>query len=113
MGRWRLPMSPHALSAKVVEYGMRDIVRGDGGTVSGFLQATKMADDIAYFKWRLRALFVAGPQGEVKFIDNGYRELTGGTGQFASLRGVGSILIGFVSKTDRRYLLEGDISPAP
>jgi hypothetical protein len=58
-------------------------------------------------------LFVAGPDGKAKFIDNGYWELTGGTGQFASMRGVGTMLIEFVSKTDRRYVLEGDISPAP
>jgi hypothetical protein len=99
--------------AKVVEYGMHDIVRGNGGEASGYLEATTTGGDIAYFRWRLRAFFVAGPDGKAKVIDNGYWELAGGTGQFATKRGVGTMLLEFVSKTDRRYVLEGDISPAP
>ncbi len=99
--------------AKVVEYGMHDVTSGDGANANGYLEATTTGGDIAYFRWRLRAVFVAGPDGKTKVIDNGYWELTGGTGQFASLRGVGTLLLEFVSKTDRRYFLEGDISPAP
>lgn len=99
--------------AKVVEYGMHDVTRGDGGKASGYLEATTTGGDIAYFRWRLRALFVAGPDGKAKVINNGYWELTGGTGQFATMRGVGTMLLEFVSKTDRRFVLEGDISPAP
>jgi len=99
--------------AKVVEYGIHDVTRGEGGKASGYLEATTTGGDIAYFRWRLRALFVMGPDGKTKVIDNGYWELTGGTGQFAAMRGVGTLLLEFVSKTDRRYLLEGDISPAP
>jgi hypothetical protein len=99
--------------ARVVEYGMHDVVRGDGGRATGYLEATTTDGDIAYFKWHLRARFVAGPDGKTTVIDNGHWELVGGTGQFASMRGVGTLLLEFVSKTDRRYLLEGDISPAP
>ena len=99
--------------AKVVEYGMHDVTRGDGGKASGYFEATTTGGDIAYFRWRLRALFVAGADGKAKVIDNGYWELTGGTGQFATMRGVGTMLLEFVSKTDRRIVLEGDISPAP
>ncbi len=99
--------------AKVVEYGMHDVTRGDGGKASGYFEATTTGGDIAYFRWRLRALFVAGPDGKAKIINNGYWELTGGTGQFATMRGVGTMLLEFVSKTDRRFVLEGDISPAP
>lgn len=99
--------------ANVVEYGMHDVVVGEGGEASGYLAATATGGDIAYIQWQLRALFVAGPDGKAKVIDNGHWELAGGTGQFASMRGVGTIRIEFVSKTDRRYVLEGDISPAP
>ncbi len=99
--------------AQVVEYGIHDVTRGDGGKASGYLEAITTGGDIAYFRWRLRALFVAGSDGKAKVIDNGYWELTGGTGQFATMRGVGTLLLEFVSKTDRRFLLEGDISPAP
>ena len=99
--------------AKVVEYGMHDVTRGDSGKASGYFEATTTGGDIAYFRWRLRAWFVAGPDGKTKVINNGYWELTGGTGQFATMRGVGTMLLEFVSKTDRRFVLEGDISPAP
>lgn len=99
--------------AKVVEYGMHDIVAGDSGTASGYLEAATAGGDIAYFHWRLRAVFVKGADGKTKVIDNGDWQLAGGTGQFANKRGVGTLLLEFVSKTDRRYVLEGDISPAP
>ena len=99
--------------AKVVEYGMHDVTSGEGGTANGYLEATTTGGDIAYFEWRLRAFFVAGPDGNTRVINSGYWELTGGTGQFATMRGVGTLRLEFVSKTDRRYVLEGDISPAP
>ena len=99
--------------AKVVEYGLHDITRGESGKASGYFEATTTGGDIAYFRWRLRAVFVAGPDGKAKVINNGYWELTGGTGQFATLRGVGNMLLEFVSKTERRFVLEGDVSPAP
>lgn len=99
--------------AAVAEYGMHDVTRGQGGKASGYLVATTSEGDVAYFHWRLRALFVAGPDGKAKVIDNGLWELAGGTGRFESMRGVGTLVLEFVSKTDRRYLLQGDISPAP
>jgi hypothetical protein len=101
------------VGADVVEYGMHDIMRGDGGERSGYFEVTTTGGDLAYFRWRSRSLYVAGPDGEAKVIDNGYWELTGGTGQFATLRGVGTLLRERVSKTNRRYVLQGDISPAP
>ena len=101
------------VDAKVVEYGMHDVTRGKGGKASGYLEATTTGGDIAYFRWRLRAFFVVGADGKAQVIDNGYWELAGGTGQFAAMRGVGTLLLEFVSKTNRRYLLDGDISPVP
>jgi hypothetical protein len=99
--------------ATVVEYGFHDVTSGVGGDASGYLEATTTGGDVAYFRWHLRALFVAGPDGKSRLINNGYWELSGGTGQFAAMRGVGSLFLEPVSKTDRRFLLEGDISPAP
>ena len=99
--------------AKVVEYGMHDVTNGDSGTASGYLEVTTTGGDIAYFRWSLRAFFVAEPDGKTRLINNGHWELAGGTGQFAAMRGVGTMLIEFVNKTDRRYLLDGDIAPAP
>ena len=99
--------------AKVVEFGMHDVMRGEDAKASGYIEATTRAGDIAYFRWRLRASFVSGPDGKVKPINGGYWELSGGTGAFATLRGVGTMLIEFLNKTERRYVLEGDLSPAP
>lgn len=99
-------------NAKVVEYGMHDVTRGDRAKASGYIEATTIEGDIAYFRWRLRAAFVAGPDGKPKLVNSGNWELTGGTGQFATLRGVGTMYIEFLNKTERRYVLEGDLSPA-
>lgn len=98
---------------EVVEYGMHDLTRGESGKASGYFEATTTDGDAAYFWWRLRAFFIAGPDGTAEVINNGSWELTGGTGQFATMRGVGTMLLEFVSKTDRRFVLTGDISPAP
>lgn len=99
--------------AKVAEYGMHDVTGGVGGEASGYLVATTTGGDIAYFRWQLRAFFVAGPDGKSEVINSGHWELAGGTGQFATQRGVGSLSLEFPSKTERRYILTGDISPAP
>jgi len=99
--------------AKVLEYGFHDVTLGEGGEASGYFEATTTAGDTAYFRWRLRARFVAGPEDKAKVINSGYWELAGGTGPFAGQRGVGTIVLEFVSKTDRRFVLNGDISPAP
>ena len=99
--------------AKVVEYGLHDVTLGENAKASGYIEAVTTGGDIAYFRWRLRAQFVAGPDGKAKPINSGYWELSGGTGHFAKMRGVGTMLIEFLNKTERRYLLEGDISPSP
>jgi hypothetical protein len=98
--------------AQVVEYGMHDVVGGEGGHATGYLVATTTGGDTAYFKWNLRAQFVKGSEDKTRVINNGHWELAGGTGQFAEKRGVGTLLLEFPSKTERRYVLEGDISPA-
>jgi hypothetical protein len=99
--------------ASVTEYGMHDIIVGDGGRAQGYLEATTTSGDTAYFAWRLQAKFVVDSDGDTKVINNGHWELVDGTGDFASMRGVGTLLLEFVDKTDRRYVLEGDISSAP
>jgi hypothetical protein len=99
--------------AKVSEYGLHDVTLGEEGQANGYVEAVTTGGDVAYFKWRLRAFFVAGPEGKTKVVNTGFWELTGGTGQFANQRGVGTLALEFLSKTERRYLLKGDISPAP
>ncbi|MEO3431200.1 hypothetical protein AAFN88_20260 [Pelagibius sp. CAU 1746] len=98
--------------ATVAEYGMHDVTGGVGGEASGYIVATTTGGDIAYFRWLLRAFFVEGTEGKSRLVNSGLWELAGGTGQFAAARGTGALTIGFPSKTERRYLLTGDISPS-
>lgn len=101
------------VGAAVAEYGMHDVAGGEQAEASGYIEATTAAGAIAYFRFQLRAFFVKGTDGNTTVINDGLWELAGGTGDFAALRGVGNLRIEFVGKTERRYILEGDLSPAP
>jgi hypothetical protein len=96
----------------VVEYGMHDIIRGVGGHPRGYLEITTPSGDIAYIKWTVRAVFVPGEGGKPRLLDNGVWEIVGGTGAFAGMKGAGTMHIKPVTKTDRRFILEGDLVPA-
>jgi hypothetical protein len=64
-----------------------------------------MADgDVAYVKWQVRAVFVPGPEGKPVLLDNGFREISGGTGKFNKMSGAGILHIKPVSQTDRRFI---------
>ncbi len=95
--------------AAVTEYGRHDIVRGVNGNAGGYLVFTKTDGDIAYIKWELSAVFVTGPNGKPKLINNGLWEVVGGTGAFKGLQGAGKLQIKFPSKTERNYVLEGEL----
>ena len=93
----------------VVEYGMHDIVPGIGGDPQGYLEITAANGDIAYVKWRVRAVFVAGPNGKPKLLDNGFWELAGGTGAFAGMKGAGTLHIKPAGGPNRRFILDGEL----
>lgn len=96
----------------VAEYGLHDVVPGKGGDANGYLVFTGKDGATAYVKWQLRAVFIPGADGKPKLLDNGVWELVGGTGRFKGLEGAGTLNIEFVSKTDRNYILEGEmVSP--
>lgn len=95
--------------AKVVEYGVHDIVPGVGGDPRGYLVMTAANGDIAYIKWRVRAVFVPGTDGKPQLLDNGFWEMAGGTGSFAGITGAGTLHIKAVSPTDRKFVLDGDL----
>ena len=97
----------------MLEYGLHEITVGEGGNASGYFEATTVGGDVAYLKWALRAFYVAGSGDKPRIVNSGYWELASGTGQFANMRGVGTMLLEFVSKTERRFVLEGEISTAP
>lgn len=95
--------------AKVVEYGMHDIIPGVGGEPRGYLVMTAANGDLAYVKWQVRAIFVPGPDGKPQLLDNGFWEIAGGTGSFSGLTGAGTLHIKAVSPTDRKFILDGDV----
>lgn len=99
--------------ASVVEYGLHDVTGGDNARANGYLEVTTGDGAVAYFRWQLAAVFAKAEDGKPGLLNRGQWELTGGTGRFASMTGVGSLRIEVVSKTERRYVLEGDIAPAP
>ena len=99
--------------AAVTEYGMHDIVPGVAGDPRGYLEFAQPNGDKAYIKWIVRAIFVPNPGGKPKLLDYGHWELAGGTGTFAGMKGVGTLQIKPASKTERRFILQGDLVPAP
>ena len=96
---------------KVVEYGVHDITPGVGGEPRGYLVMTAVNGDIAYVKWQVRAVFVPGADGKPQLLDNGFWEISSGTGAFAGLTGAGTLHIKAVSPTDRKFILDGDLFP--
>jgi hypothetical protein len=101
------------VGATVTEYGLHDVVPGASGNANGYLVFTAPEGDIAYVKWTLRAVFVAGPGGKPALLDNGVWEVVGGTGKYKGLKGAGSLHIKPVSASERNYILEGElVAPA-
>lgn len=98
--------------AKVVEHGWHDIDPPAGGDPHGYLELTAPNGDIAYLKWTVRAVFLKGAE-KPALHDNGFWELVSGTGQFAGLTGVGSLVIKAASPTDRLFIIEGEIGEKP
>ena len=98
--------------AKVVEHGWHDIQPPHGADPQGYLELTAANGDIAYLKWTVRAVFVKG-QERPRLLDYGHWELVSGTGRFADMRGVGTVVIKAESPTDRRFILEGEIGKRP
>ena len=96
----------------VVEYGMHDLIPGVGGDPRGYLEITAPSGDVAYIKWKVRAVFVPGEGSKPRLLDNGIWEIVGGTGAFAGMKGAGTLHIKPASPTDRRFILEGDLVPA-
>lgn len=95
--------------ASVVEYGAHDIVPGVGGEPRGYLEFTRADGDKAYIKWVIQAVFVPGPDGKPKLLDNGVWQVVSGTGKLAKLKGAGTFHLVPTGPTDRRFVLEGEL----
>ncbi|RXG90460.1 hypothetical protein EAS62_28170 [Bradyrhizobium zhanjiangense] len=95
--------------ATVGEYGAHDIVPGVGGEPRGYLEFTKADGDKAYIKWTIQAIFVPGPDGKPKLLDNGVWQVVSGTGKLEKLKGAGTFHIMATGPTERRFVLEGEL----
>jgi len=96
----------------VVEQGWHDINPPFGADPQGYLEMTAANGDVAYLKWTVRAVFTKG-EAKPELHDYGVWELVSGTGQFADKRGIGTLEIKPVTKTDRKYILSGEIGEKP
>src|SRR6266851_10087910 len=95
--------------ATVQEYGAHDVVPGVGGEPRGYLEFTKADGDKAYMKWVIQAVFVPGPDGKPKLLDNGVWQVIGGTGKLEKLKGAGTFHLLPTGPTERRFVMEGEL----
>jgi len=95
--------------ATVQEYGAHDIVPGVGGEPRGYLEFIKADGDRAYLKWTIQAVFVPGPDGKPKLLDNGVWQIVSGTGKLDKLKGAGTFRLIPTGPTERRFVLEGEL----
>lgn len=96
----------------VAEYGWHDVDPPAGADPHGYFQFKAANGDLANVRWTLRAVFLKGEE-KPKLVNAGYWELVSGTGQFKEMTGVGRLTLEIVSKTDRLFVLEGDIGSRP
>ena len=95
--------------ATVQEYGAHDIVPGVGGEPRGYLEFATSDGDKAYVKWTIQAVFVAGPDGKPKLLDNGVWQVVGGTGKLEKLQGAGTFHLVPTGPTERRFVMDGEL----
>jgi hypothetical protein len=96
--------------ATVTEYGAHDIVPGVGGEPRGYLEFARADGDKAYIKWTIQAIFIPGPDGKPKLLDNGVWQVVSGTGKLEKLKGAGTLHLVATGPTERRFILEGELA---
>lgn len=95
--------------AELTEYGMHDIRPGLDGSPRGYVIAKLPNGDRAVIQWEVQAVFVPGPDGKPKLLDNGVWRLIGGTGGLEKIKGAGTMHIKAVSPTDREFTFTGEV----
>lgn len=98
--------------AAVTEFGWHDINPPHSGDPRGYLRFQTAEGDVAIVKFTVRAVFAKGAEGPA-LHDNGFWELTSGTGVFADKRGVGALTIEPAGGPKREFALTGIIDDAP
>ncbi len=99
--------------ATMLEWGVHEVTPGVGADGNGYLVFTLPSGELAYLKYRFRAVPVAGPDGKPQNRITGAWELVGSTGKLKGLQGAGTVLIKAVSAKERLWVLEGDLVQAP
>jgi hypothetical protein len=95
--------------AAVQEYGAHDVVPGVSGEPHGYLEFVTADGSKAYIKWTIHAVFIPGPDGKPKLLDNGVWQVVGGTGKLEKLKGAGTFRLRFPGPNDRRFVMEGEL----
>ncbi len=95
--------------AELTEYGMHDIRPGLDGSPRGYVVAKLPNGDQAVIQWEVQAVFVPGPDGKPKLLDNGVWRFIGGTGGLEKSKGAGTMHIKAVSPNDREFTFSGEI----
>lgn len=98
--------------AKVTEFGWHDINPPMAGDPRGYLRFEAENGDVAVIKFTVRAVFMKGAD-KPELHDDGFWELTNGTGQFADKRGVGALKIEAAEGPKRLFILKGEIGENP
>jgi len=93
----------------MLEFGTHELTPV-GAEGRGYLVFTRESGDIAYLRFHWVAQGVASADGDLTPRLAGQWEVTGGTGRFASLRGVGTVRIEMPSSSERNWVFEGDMS---
>lgn len=97
--------------ATVTEFGWHDVNPPVSGDPHGYFQVTAPNGDIAVLRWTVKAAFMKGDDGLALF-DNGSWRLLRGTGRFADMHGVGSVVIK-PRGGPTKFTLEGELGPKP
>lgn len=97
--------------ATVTEFGWHDVnppVRGDP---QGYLQVKAPGGDIAVLQWTVQAVFVKGAD-KPALVNNGTWKLVSGTGAFAGMTGLGSLVLE-PAGGPTKFTLEGEVGESP
>ncbi|RMF41826.1 MAG: hypothetical protein D6754_00110 [Alphaproteobacteria bacterium] len=97
--------------ATIAEIGWHDVNPPNWGSPQGYLQVTAPNGDVAVLRWKVTAIFTK-PEGKLSLRNHGIWELTGGTGQFERMRGVGALTI-LPLGGPNKFTLTGELGPAP
>ncbi len=110
-------MTREAANARRVSAGLEfDLIVMDvmmpGENGVALTLSLRIAGDVAVIKFTVRAVFMKG-EDQPALHDNGFWELTSGTGAFAGKRGVGALTIEPAGGSNRAFTLTGEIGDAP